>query len=349
MVSRSKRTPSLARGDRSWQSLSRDRLLDVRFCDLRLRIEGTALEERLWHLEEDLAHAGLSFRPYTWLSTDWFTPDGTTGFAIPFYLAHPRLVRLERKMMLFAEGGTSDWCMRLLRHETAHALDNAYRLRRRKRWREVFGPASMPYTEHYTPAPASRSYVQHLDGWYAQSHPVEDFAETFAVWLDPRSRWRSRYRAWPALKKLQYVDELMEDLADERPVVTTRTTEDRLATNRSTLREHYAAKQRRYQPHLPSPYDESLRRVFSDAEDHRHGEAASSFLDRWRRVLSQRVSVATGYDRYLVENVVNELVLRCRALNLRVLEPEHAVVDTAALLATLSYGLARGRRSSFSR
>ena len=25
----------------------------------------------------------------------------------------------------------------------------------------------------------------HLDPWYAQSHPDEDFAETFAVWLTP--------------------------------------------------------------------------------------------------------------------------------------------------------------------
>ena len=37
-------------------------------------------------------------------------------------------------------------------------------------------------------------------GAYAASHPEEDFAETFAVWLTPRSNWRQsfpgRNRPW---------------------------------------------------------------------------------------------------------------------------------------------------------
>ena len=49
----------------------------------------------------------------------------------------------------------------------------------------------------YTPDPNSRAYVQHLDYWYAQSHPFEDYAETFAVWLRPSSRWKRRYEGWP--------------------------------------------------------------------------------------------------------------------------------------------------------
>ena len=159
------------------------------------------------------------FRPYVWLSTDWFTPDGLSGFAIPFFLAHPRLARLEGRHMLEVEGGGHDWCMKLLRHETAHAIDNAYRLRRRKRWREVFGRASEKYAEAYLPRPLSREYVLNLDDWYSQSHPLEDFAETFSVWLQPRSQWRRRYADWPALKKLEYVDELMERIGADPPPV----------------------------------------------------------------------------------------------------------------------------------
>src|SRR5256885_16453644 len=79
---------------------------------------------------------------------------------------------------------------RILRHEAGHALDNAYRLRRRKRWRAVFGPASLPYPARYRARPGSRRYVHHLGEWYAQAHPSEDFAETFAVWLTPKSGWR---------------------------------------------------------------------------------------------------------------------------------------------------------------
>lgn len=332
-----------------WLELSTDELLDVRFCDLHLSLAGTALEERLNRLGRELQRAGLVFRPYAWLSTDWFTPDGLTGFAIPFYLAHPRLVRLERKMMLEVEGGTTDWCMKLLRHETAHAIDNAYRLRRRKGWREIFGLASTPYTEDYRPTPATRNYVQNLDYWYSQSHPIEDFAETFAVWLNPGSRWRSKYRGWPALRKLEYVRGLMKEIGSTRAPVRTRQFDEDLPSTRSTLREHYAERQRCYQPHTPSPYDPALHRVFADTTSELPSQAASTFLVRWRRLLAQRVASATGQDRYLIEQIVNELIPRCRSLSLRVEDTERAMVEVAALLAVLSYGMTRGRRRSFSR
>ena len=170
--------------------MSDEQLLDMRICDLKLSIRGTPLEKRIEQLNAELAHRGLKFRPHCWLSDDWFSPDGIPGIAIPFYLAHPRLIRLERKQLLEVEGGTHDWCMKILRHEAGHAIDNAYRLRRKKRYRELFGPASQPYPQYYNPKPFSKSYVLHLDMWYAQSHPVEYFAETFAIWLKPRSRWR---------------------------------------------------------------------------------------------------------------------------------------------------------------
>ena len=125
-------------------------------------------------------------------------------------------MRLERKQLLDVEGGTEEWCLRILRHEAGHALDNAFRLRYTRRWREVFGRASEPYPEFYRPRPYSRSYVQHLEMWYAQAHPVEDFAETFAVWLKPRSGWRTHYHDWPALKKLEYVDEVMQTIRRQK-------------------------------------------------------------------------------------------------------------------------------------
>ena len=151
-----------------------------------------------------------------WLSEEWFSPDGVPGIAVPFYLAHPRLERLERRMMRNVEGGSAESAMRILRHEAGHAIDTAYRLRRRKRWREVFGPASLPYPDTYKARPGSRRYVQHLGEWYAQSHPCEDFAETFAVWLKPNSSWRRTYAQWPAFHKLEFVDELLDRRARPR-------------------------------------------------------------------------------------------------------------------------------------
>ena len=103
-------------------------------------------------LYRELDKRQISFRPHVWLSEEWFSPDGVPGIAVPFYLAHPRLERLERRMMRNVEGGSAESAMRILRHEAGHAIDTAYRLRRRKRWREVFGPASLPYPDTYTRA-----------------------------------------------------------------------------------------------------------------------------------------------------------------------------------------------------
>src|SRR6202008_1314492 len=96
---------------------------------------------------------------------------------------------------------------RILRHEAGHAIDSAYRLRRRARWRALFGPASRRYAAQYRARPASRHHVQHLGEWYAQAHPTEDFAETFAGWLKPNSNWRRSYANSPACNKLNVAEE----------------------------------------------------------------------------------------------------------------------------------------------
>jgi len=283
------------------------------------------------------------FRPYVWLSTDWFTPDGLSGFAIPFFLAHPRLARLEGRHMLEVEGGGHDWCMKLLRHETAHAIDNAYRLRRRKRWREVFGRASEKYAEAYLPRPLSREYVLNLDDWYSQSHPLEDFAETFSVWLQPRSQWRRRYADWPALKKLEYVDELMERIGADPPPVRTRTRPDAVSRLNLTLREYYRQKQAVYADGHSEEYDEPLRRIFSDDPNFSHRERATRFLVRHYNDLRNRVSSVTGQHPYLIKQVFNELLRRCRALGLRTTRPASETrVDAAVLLTTLTMTFLHG-------
>ena len=195
-----------------WAKWGDDKLLDLRMSELDLSIEGSVLQKRIADLEAELAARGIVFRPHFWLSDEWFTPDGVPGIAIPFYLAHPRLARLEQQQMLEVEGGTPSWCMRILRHELGHAIDNAYLLRRRRRRQALFGSSSIDYPEFYTPKPYSRSFVLHIDNWYAQSHPDEDFAETFAVWLNPRSDWRRRYHDWLAIN-LSYGDQRRVEIA----------------------------------------------------------------------------------------------------------------------------------------
>src|SRR6266446_2448779 len=188
----------------AWASLPDSELLKLRFKDLKVTIGRTWLKRCVEDLYEELAERGLRIRPHVWISNEWFSPDDTPGIAFPFYLAHPRLMRLERKMIIDVEGGTHAECMRILRHEAGHVLQHSYALHKEPRWRRLFGRSSIRYPKYYRADPTSRNFVQHLRLWYAQSHPDEDFAETFAVWLTPRSNWRKRYEGWPALKKLEY-------------------------------------------------------------------------------------------------------------------------------------------------
>lgn len=316
-----------------WERLTDEALLDTRLCDLGLSLEKSDVWDRVLQLNEDLAHRGLRFRPHYWLSNEWFSPDGVPGIALPFYLACARLRRLEEKMMLEVEGGTKTWCMQLLRHETGHAIQTAYRLHRRTAWRKLFGRSTKPYPATYSPKPFSRKYVLHLDWWYAQSHPSEDFAETFAVWLRPGSSWRKQYKNWPAMRKLEYVDALMTEIADMPPPVKSREQTDSLATLRHTLREHYREKQQLYESDYPEFYDRDLRRIFPENGEQRRGMPASTLLRRIGPDLRNRLASWTGEHAYVIDQVMKEMICRCRELDLRVSRTLDEIrIETAILL-----------------
>ena len=310
------------------------RLLEVRLCDLELEIQGTAMERRTAQVRGELERRGIRFQPHFWVSDDWFTPDGGTGTAVPFYLLHPRLARLERSMTGEVDGGTYPWCMKILRHEVGHALQHAYLLQRKRRWQQLFGLSSRPYPRYYRPNPYSKRHVQHLEYWYAQSHPDEDFAETFAVWLGAKARWRKLYRGWPALKKLEYVDELMAEITGQRPVVRTRLRVDPISRLRETLGEYYESKTAWVEDTWPDIYDRDLRRLFSDSPRHRQREAASAFIRRMRPEVVQLVSRWVGEHRYHLEHVFKEIVGRCRDLKLHVAGAERNLKRDFAILLT---------------
>ncbi len=290
--------------------------------DLGVTLEGSGLEPLLDQLRAEMAARGLEFRPHFWLSEEWFCPDGVPGIAIPFYLAHPRLARLEEKQTLEVEGGTPEWCLRILRHEAGHAIENAFRIRQRRRRQALFGRSSVPYPKFYLPRPYSRSFVVHLDGYYAQSHPDEDFAETFAVWLTPNLPWRQRYAGWPATRKLDYVDHLMGELAGLTPPVQTRRTVDPLHRIGKTLRAHYREKRRLYGLDRRKAYDDDLLRVFTAPPGNRDRPSAAAFLSRLRPELRRRVARATGEYQYTIDRLLRSIIERCRQLGLRLSSSE---------------------------
>jgi hypothetical protein len=323
-----------------WAGWPDEKLLELRMCDLGVSIEGTEIEQRTEQVNAEIQARGLAFRPHYWLSDEWFTPDGVPGVAIPFYLAHPRLARLELAQMLEVEGGDAESCLRILRHEVGHAIDNAYQLRQRRTRRRLFGTPATPYPEYYTPKPYSKSFVHHLDHWYAQSHPDEDFAETFAVWLDPRSMWATRYAGWPAERKLEYLDGLLRRLATRRPRIRTKRQVDPVERLRKTLGEHYRKKREHYGLDHPDFYESDLRNLFSDAPQYAKNLPAARFVRRIRKEARTTVASFTDSYQYTIDQVLEKIIERCRELNLRLTDSEEATrVDFFVFLTvqTMNY------------
>jgi len=308
--------------------------------EFNLKIEGSPLEKLIKRLFRELDQKGIIFKPKCYLTDSWGCPNKVPVIGIPFYYADPNLAKIEDYM----QGDLEDEYELLmsLRHEAGHAINYAYRLFELPEWQDVFGRFTVPYRDYFTPKPQSRDYVKHLfqqvgdfaGRIYAQKHPDEDFAETFAVWMTPRSGWRRTYAGWSALKKLEYVDELMWELAGKTPPITNRREIEPLPKLRKTLRQHYAEKRKRYGAALPDFADRDLKRLFSDSPVFRDRPAAATFLRRVRSQVSRRVARTTGAYQYAVDQVLEDIINRCRGLRLRLTAPEEeTMIDFAILLA----------------
>lgn len=324
----------------AWAEFPDEKLLQLRFKDLKLRIEGTYLEKCVKRLYKELENRSLFLKPYCYLGDEWFSPDGVAAIAIPFYLAHPRLMKLEKEQMLEVEGAegpdTEEETMKYLRHECGHAVTHGYRLTKRPDFRKVFGDPKKEFRDYYRFQPYSRNYVRHLENWYAQSHPEEDFSETFAVWLTPGETWREQYRGWPALKKLEYVDILMKKLAGKPPVVTVLETPFSIARSRKRLIRHYEERRKLYIEDDPAFFDQDLRRLFTAKDDPSAAQPAARFLRKRQKPLVQAVAFWTRERRFTVNRLVRRIVHRCEELKLYVTQDEARMqMELAAYLSAL--------------
>jgi hypothetical protein len=298
-----------------WALLNDQELLERRISKLGLRLEGSAIEPLIKQLYEELSAHGLVFHPPCHIGDEWFVPVGVPAIFVPFFLVHDRLRALERTMMLEVEGGTREWFMKLIRHEAAHAYSYAYRLPKKKKWQEFFGRTSRDQTpDFYHPQPFSRSYVVNLDDWYAQSHPDEDFAETFAVWLTPGLDWRKRYAGWKALQKLEYVDELMRSLVGKPSLHMPEYRAADYDCLNLKLKTYYARKRKLYEDTYPDFYDADLRQLFSAPA----GIKASSYLRLRKRRLMNSVCQWTNEKKFRVNKLLARLIDRCDQLDLHV-------------------------------
>ena len=320
-----------------WVNLSDEELLERRISQLGLKLEGTTLEPLIRQLYDELTHKGLTFHPPCHLGDEWFVPVGIPAIFIPFYLVHERLRKLERKVILDVEGEAPEAFMKLMRHETAHAYVYAYQLARKKKWQQTFGQSSTEETpQFYRPRPYSRSYVVHLDDWYAQSHPDEDFAETFAVWLTPGLDWRERYKGWKALQKLEYLDELMRSLSGTPPVhLPPYRVEDHNCLN-IKLKTYYARKRKLYEDSYPDFYDQDLKELFAAGPEVPGRMKASAYLRQRRRQLMDSVCQWTNEKKYRVNGLLTRLIQRCDRLDLYVKADDAGLnLQVSAYITTL--------------
>ena len=300
-----------------WTRLSKESLLQQRLCDLKLSLSGSLIEPKINLLYKELDKKNIRFKPHFWISDDWFCPDGIPGVAVPFFLIHPKLKKMEKDFVMEVEGGDHRWCMKLLRHETAHAVANAYKLTRRKDWRKIFGNPNAAYHDSYVPKPYSKRFVINLPGWYAQSHAHEDWAETFAVWLNPKSQWEYRYANWPALKKLKFVDQLMGEIHDRKPLIWNKRIEHPLEIIRITLDEYYQQKMQRYGIDHAEFFDIDLRRLFATPDEAPDAEKASRYIRSIKKPVMDIVQRWTGEYKYRINEVLQDMLDRCEELDLR--------------------------------
>lgn len=295
-----------------WENLSDEELLDINLSDLGLTLEGSWCAPLIKQLEKELSNKGLKFKPHVWISDEWFSPEGIPGVAIPFYVLHPRLIKLERKMNGLVEGATSKAFLKLLRHETGHAIDHGFNLSKRRGREELFGDISIPYPNDYTYRPYSKNYVRHLREGYAQAHPEEDWAETFAVWLTPSENWRQKYKDWGALPKLNYMFKLMTELKGRMPRVKSKEVIDSLADSKLTLRKYYARKALSRKLKGRVFFGQKLKKIFTQHS----GISGESLLLTTRNKLRRAVAAQTGQYQYEVEPMLKDLLKETRGSTL---------------------------------
>ena len=313
--------------------------------ELGLKLEGSHLERYVQKLYRELERKGLKkFRPLCYLTDKWGCPSGEPVIGVPFYLADPKLARLEKEMNDLEDERE---ILMYLRHESGHAFNYAYELYKTPEWRDLFGPFRRPYRDNYRPIPFSRRFVRHIAGWYAQKHPDEDFAETFAVWLTPRSQWRKKYKGWGALAKLRYVDRMANRLRDAEPLRRKGHTDVTVDEMETTVGDFY---QRALQKHLSAgdlALDTDLTDIFKISRRRKKDvRPAADLLEENRKTIVDKVAYWTGVPRPLIKELVETVATRMGELQLQAdtrREKEHLAEVTAYTTALAMNYVTRGK------
>jgi hypothetical protein len=327
----------------SWETV-RYELLNTRICDMGLNVDAPPLAPFVERLYRELGTKGLNFQPDCYLTDGWGCPDQVPIIGIPFYLADEGLIRIEEEQT--GEIESDQMLLMLLRHEAGHAINYAYRLYEIPEWAEVFGPFEQPYRDNFRPNPFSRQFVRHIvhhqyGRTYAQKHPDEDFAETFAVWLTPRSNWRRKYRLWPALRKLQFVESMMRDIRGQEPLCTKGKLCTPVDSMDMLLAEHYGQRVERYRAAAQGYVDDKLREVFPPVRG-KSLALAADMIRKHSAALVNQVMRWSGLDEEEIRTLLSKLEDRADVLCLQYRRKQLTMklMDLTALATSLAMDFA---------
>ncbi len=337
-------TPAFEAGERV--EVSAD-ILSKRICDFDLRIEGRPFERVLDRFRAELTERGITrLTPRFYLTDEWGVPEGTVAIGIPFYLADEQFVDLQRRRVGLVEGEGEEDVLRYLRHEMGHVVNYAYRLYVAEEWTSLFGSMSRPYVEDYKVKPFSADFVRHLPGGYAQKHPDEDWAETFAVWMTPGLDWRALYADSPgALAKLEFCEKTALDLRDRDPEIVNTQIDYDTKEIELTLQEYFEVVDLGTD-RIPRSLDGDLLAIFRRARERAAGKRAdesktgdaAGLLKRQREFLAATVYTWTGVDPSVLRSLTKHLEGRAKELGLRypLSERDEVAAETAAFLTALA-------------
>jgi hypothetical protein len=309
--------------------------LTSRISDLSLDIN-ESMEPYFRRLRKELKAHRVMLWPDFYFGNEWGCVNKKISISIPFYLATPELRSLQ------GDSTTKEEMIKILRHETGHAINYGYKLWQKEGWREIFGDFKKKYPKRYLSRvnPWSKSYVKHLhyigDPHYAQKHPDEDWAETFAIWLDPRSHWKDMYRTWPhAFEKLTYVDHLMEEIAGQEVVNQDKKKEGPYSEIEETVSEWWGLD--------GEILDQELQEYLQDMNDLfvRPPDGGRKLLPAWKliqkyaRLLTERVSLwISKSNKHSVRKCLRRWEAICKNESLRYHpeQEERILIELSVLL-----------------
>jgi hypothetical protein len=321
-------------------------VLDKKVSELGLRVEGSPVEKYVHQLYHELERRGFrKFKPVCYLTDEWGCPDQQPVLGIPFYLADPKLRKLESAVDKLED---ERQIMMYMRHEAGHVFNYAYRLYTTPEWRRLFGPFYRAYRDDYTPVPFSKKFVRHIEGWYAQKHPDEDFAETFAVWLTPRSPWRRQYKGWPAMQKLRYVERVSRAVADVEPIVNTGEVDITPEDISDTVAQFYERAAQERQARIDLALDAHLGKIFLDRR-RKESRPAADIVSRHKPELIDNITYWTGVQRPIIRGLIESICRNCERMKLwgELGEEPRYLVEVTALATVLAMNfLTRGRFES---